>query len=194
MAICLTVPDRTCLCLESRKWWSQAKNIKGYFSCCTSSSMKKQNKVIAEQKEAENLEGSKQSLNKSSRFIVGIRWIKKRVLKMCFLQFNYFKFLWQYDEQNISVLMFRDIWSFVFRYFCARSLIVSLGLKGDLTLISSGIFLLLLILAQIKHFLLDRLHKKQKMTLSFISKQKCCFFHSTCSSLPLFFLQYLSNW
>jgi len=55
MAICLTIPDKTCLCSESRKWWSQAKNIKGYFLYCASSSMKKQNEGVAEQK-AENLQ------------------------------------------------------------------------------------------------------------------------------------------
>lgn len=89
-----------------------------------------------------NLQGSKYSLNKSSRLVVRINCIKKYVLKVCLLQINYFKFLWQYDEQNISVSMFRDIWSFVFRYFlCKKSPSkFTLGLKGDLTLSNSGIF------------------------------------------------------
>lgn len=89
-----------------------------------------------------NLQGSKYSLNKSSRLVVRINCIKKYVLKVCFLKINYFKFLWQYDEQNISVSMFRDIWSFVFRYFlCKKSPSkFTLGLKVDLTLSNSGIF------------------------------------------------------
>lgn len=56
---------------------------------------------------------------------------------MGFFQFNYFKFFWQHDEQNTSILMVLGFQIFLCKKSYSKFI---LGLKGDLTLISNGVF------------------------------------------------------
>lgn len=100
------------------------------------------NQLIGKQKETENLQRSKYSVNKSSTYVVGINWIYKCTLQICLLQLTYFKFLLHYEEQNASVLMLKRHMLLCFHIFlCKKSHSkFTVGLKDDLTLISGVIF------------------------------------------------------